>query len=630
MTDGLLSLSPYRARWPRRRLRGHVPGRPRPPRGRGHRRGHLPGPGAGRARPPPARRLRPRARRVDREARRRHGAGFPDCPAAGQEALLTDLEAGALPAFTVPDQREFFHMLHGHLQEGLFADPAHGGNRDKAGWRFLGHPGVWLEHSAEEQWAEEPVTKDGEVRSLADAGCVVGGSARSRRARCPATTRSAPPPNRPARPTSSSWAWARSGGSSPRCSPTRACGWSARGGGPAAPLRLPPRRARRGLLLPRRHGPEVPGRGPALAARRGRADPADHVQPRPDDERRRRVDPALRRALRRMHPHHFAYRSHIAERWGLDVLPEGCTVADWPLDYAELEPYYDLAERVAGVAGDRDANPSCRAPPTTRCRRCARPARARCSAAARERACIAYPTPACVNSVPYNGLPATRYPRGAPRSGPSTTTMAPRPDVGAAGAGQRPSSTCARTAACCGCSPIATGAPTAWSTSTRSAGATFRARTYRRGVHLRDDPAPDALRRARQTPPASWAATSCSSSAATCTATCPASRSTPTPGRPPDDHPRRLRRRGFDSVAHGFVGGASLNVENQQLPLQIARDPLPPGVRSWGADTRSTCAGGSRSRPSASSPTPCRTGPTTSTSTRATATAAGSGCRSCA
>jgi gluconate 2-dehydrogenase alpha chain len=39
---------------------------------------------------------------------------------------------------------------------------------------------------------------------------------------------------------------------------------------------------------------------------------------------------------------------------------------------------------------------------------------------------------------------------------------------------------------------------------------------------------------------------------------------------------------GFDSVAHGFVGGASLNVENQQLPLQIARDPLPPDVRSWG------------------------------------------------
>jgi choline dehydrogenase-like flavoprotein len=37
------------------------------------------------------------------------------------------------------------------------------------GWKILGHPGVWLEHSAEENLAVEPVTKDGEVLSLADA-----------------------------------------------------------------------------------------------------------------------------------------------------------------------------------------------------------------------------------------------------------------------------------------------------------------------------------------------------------------------------------------------------------------------------------------------------------------------------
>jgi gluconate 2-dehydrogenase alpha chain len=43
-----------------------------------------------------------------------------------------------------------------------------------------------------------------------------------------------------------------------------------------------------------------------------------------------------------------------------------------------------------------------------------------------------------------------------------------------------------------------------------------------------------------------------------------------------------LNSAGFDSVAHGYVGGASLNVENQQLPLQIAGDPLPPDVPSWG------------------------------------------------
>ena len=36
---------------------------------------------------------------------------------------------------------------------------------------------------------------------------------------------------------------------------------------------------------------------------------------------------------------------------------EGADVADWPVDYDEMEPYYAEAERVVGVAGDHTANP---------------------------------------------------------------------------------------------------------------------------------------------------------------------------------------------------------------------------------------------------------------------------------
>lgn len=36
---------------------------------------------------------------------------------------------------------------------------------------------------------------------------------------------------------------------------------------------------------------------------------------------------------------------------------EGADIADWPLDYAELEPFYAEAERLIGVAGDHTANP---------------------------------------------------------------------------------------------------------------------------------------------------------------------------------------------------------------------------------------------------------------------------------
>ena len=43
--------------------------------------------------------------------------------------------------------------------------------------------------------------------------------------------------------------------------------------------------------------------------------------------------------LRRFHPHHLRYRSHILERWGAKAIPDGCSVADWPVSYDELEPY---------------------------------------------------------------------------------------------------------------------------------------------------------------------------------------------------------------------------------------------------------------------------------------------------
>ena len=86
---------------------------------------------------------------LDPAARRRTGMPFAECSAEMQDALISDLEQGVLPDFRIPPQRDFFDMLRAHLQEGLFADPAHGGNRDKLGWKFLTHPGIWLENSAE-------------------------------------------------------------------------------------------------------------------------------------------------------------------------------------------------------------------------------------------------------------------------------------------------------------------------------------------------------------------------------------------------------------------------------------------------------------------------------------------------
>jgi gluconate 2-dehydrogenase alpha chain len=38
----------------------------------------------------------------------------------------------------------------------------------------------------------------------------------------------------------------------------------------------------------------------------------------------------------------------------------------------------------------------------------------------------------------------------------------------------------------------------------------------------------------------------------------------------------------YDGARYGFLGGATLGVENQFLPIQISRESLPPGVSRWG------------------------------------------------
>lgn len=50
-------------------------------------------------------------------------------------------------------------------------------------------------------------------------------------------------------------------------------------------------------------------------------------------------------------PTDFNYRSHHIERYGVEKIPEGCTVQDWPLTYDELEPFYDRFEYDVGVSG---------------------------------------------------------------------------------------------------------------------------------------------------------------------------------------------------------------------------------------------------------------------------------------
>src|SRR6516162_726795 len=53
----------------------------------------------------------------------------------------------------------------------------------------------------------------------------------------------------------------------------------------------------------------------------------------------------------RLHEDDFRARSQTIERYGASAIPEGSSLADWPLSYADLEPYYERAEYDLGVSG---------------------------------------------------------------------------------------------------------------------------------------------------------------------------------------------------------------------------------------------------------------------------------------
>jgi choline dehydrogenase-like flavoprotein len=95
----------------------------------------------------------------------------------------------------------------------------------------------------------------------------------------------------------------------------------------------------------------------------------------------------------------------MASRYGV---PEDSSLADWPITYDDLEPFYARAEWEIGVAGHSGANPfegprrqgyPMPAVPTN-------PQRALLAAGAAKLGITAFPPPLLINTVPFNGRPA--------------------------------------------------------------------------------------------------------------------------------------------------------------------------------------------------------------------------------
>jgi gluconate 2-dehydrogenase gamma chain len=78
------------------------------------------------------------------------GKAFQNLAPADQDKVLTDVEKGTAKLGDV-NGASFFSLLLSGTQEGFFADPIYGGNRDMVGWKLVGFPGArydyrdWIE-----------------------------------------------------------------------------------------------------------------------------------------------------------------------------------------------------------------------------------------------------------------------------------------------------------------------------------------------------------------------------------------------------------------------------------------------------------------------------------------------------
>jgi gluconate 2-dehydrogenase alpha chain len=290
---------------------------------------------------------------LDSASQSRFGARFASAAEPDQDELIGDLERGEIPGWVMPDQESFFELLRSHLQEGLFSDPAYGGNRDKLGWRFLGHPGVWLENSAEENLTADPVTKGGRIQSLADVASELHRQQGDEQVPGFDPQRGAAPAAERA-----DVVLVGVGGVGGFISPVLAGAGLKVVGLEAGPYwRLED-------FKPDELGATYYCRA-EMGAKFKRETPRWR---RNASEATKELTFSLGRMmngvggsvihyggwLRRFPAHNFRLWSHALECWGPAAIPDGSTVVDWPVSYDELRPYFAEVERVVGIGGDED------------------------------------------------------------------------------------------------------------------------------------------------------------------------------------------------------------------------------------------------------------------------------------
>jgi gluconate 2-dehydrogenase gamma chain len=93
--------------------------------------------------------------------RKAYGKSFDGLGEQQREEVLAGLSTGKLAFEDGLPARAFWTTLYQTVMEGMFSDPIYGGNRDKAGWRLIGFPGVIAVHRENvEKFRDKPFPTD--------------------------------------------------------------------------------------------------------------------------------------------------------------------------------------------------------------------------------------------------------------------------------------------------------------------------------------------------------------------------------------------------------------------------------------------------------------------------------------
>jgi len=93
--------------------------------------------------------------------RKAYGRVFDQLDEKQREEVLIGLSTGKVSFDDGLPVRVFWTTVYQTVMEGMFSDPIYGGNRNKAGWRLIGFPGVIAVHRENvERYRDKPFPVD--------------------------------------------------------------------------------------------------------------------------------------------------------------------------------------------------------------------------------------------------------------------------------------------------------------------------------------------------------------------------------------------------------------------------------------------------------------------------------------